>query len=223
VLRGRRCEGYIVATATRHDPAVADLVRDGVPVVLVNRLADADAPAVVSDDAAGIRQAIGHLTALGHTVIGHIAGPAELSVAIAREEAYRAAVAEPHVVRAGQMTAAAGRVACRMLLRHRAVTAILAANDMIAVGCYAALDEAGLRCPDDVSLVGINDMPLAGWLRPPLTTVAIPQERLGAEAARLIADRIGDPGGGARTVTLPTELVVRGSTARSQQRVELRP
>ena len=222
VLRGRRCEGYLVATATRDDPAVAALAREGVPLVLVNRLTAVDTPAVVSDDARGIGEAVEHLRSLGHTRIGHVAGPAELSVAASREAAYRAAVAEPHVARAAQMTAAAGRAACRDLLGDR-VTAILAANDMIAVGCYAALDDAGLRCPQDVSLVGINDMPLAAWLRPPLSTVAIPQEELGAAAARLVIERIGAPSAAPRTVTLPTGLVVRGSTARSEQRVQLGP
>jgi LacI family transcriptional regulator len=117
-----------------------------------------------------------------------------------------------------RVEAAAGRE-----LLGGGVTAILAANDMIAVGCYAALDDAGLRCPQDVSLVGINDMPLAAWLRPPLSTVAIPQEELGVAAVRLVIERIGDPGAAPRTLSLPTGLVVRGSTARSQQRVQLGP
>jgi LacI family transcriptional regulator len=219
VFRGRRCEGYLVATATSDDPAIAALVATGTPVVLVNRLAGVDAPAVVSDDGTGIRQALDHLTALGHRRIAHVAGPAELSVAAGREAIYRTLVPEPIVARAAQMTAEAGRDACRELLARGDVTAILAANDMVAVGCYAALDDAGLRCPADVSLVGINDMPLAGWLRPPLTTVALPQERMGEVAAELIRERIADPDAPARTVTLPTELRVRGST--SEQRVDL--
>jgi LacI family transcriptional regulator len=142
-------------------------------------------------------------------------------VTATRERAFLAAMRETGaparpewVVHAGQLTAAAGRAACRALLRRAGVTAVLAGNDMVAVGCYAAFDEAGLRCPQDVSLVGINDMPLAEWMRPALTTVAIPQEELGTGAARLIAARIDDPRGPVETVTLPTSLIVRGSTAR---------
>jgi LacI family transcriptional regulator len=125
------------------------------------------------------------------------------------------------VQRADQLTAAAGREACLALLARSPVTAILAGNDMVAVGCYAAFDEAGLRCPADISLVGINDMPLAGWMRPALTTVAIPQEELGMRAAKLIVERIDDPGGPVRVVSLPTTLIVRGSTGPSQARLDL--
>jgi LacI family transcriptional regulator len=115
------------------------------------------------------------------------------------------------VVRAGQYTAAAGERAGRTLLDRGEVTAILAGNDMIAVGGYAAIAARGLRCPEDVSMVGINDMPLAEWLRPALTTVAIPQEELGAEAARLIVALITGQSETA-SVALPTTLIVRGST-----------
>lgn len=219
VFRSRRCEGYIVATATADDAVVAAMMREGVPVVLVNRLAGVPAPAVVSDDAAGVREAVTHLRGLGHVAIGHISGPVEISVTAARADAYRAAMRDTGaparddwVVRADQLTAAAGRAACRELLTRFPVTAILAGNDMVAVGCYAAFDESGLLCPRDISLVGINDMPLAGWMRPALTTVAIPQEELGMHAARLIVERIDDPDGPVRTVSLPTTLIVRGST-----------
>ena len=217
VFRSRRCEGYLIATASRDDATVADLVRAGVPVVLVNRLAGTDAPSVRSDDARGIEEAVRHLRELGHARIAHIAGPADISVSAIREAAFRAAAGRDSVVvQAEQFTAAAGEAACRELLRDRTVTAILAGTDMIAVGCYAALDRLGLRCPRDVSLVGINDMPLAEWLRPALTTVALAAEEMGAEAARLIVERIDDPAAPVRRVVLPTRLIVRASTARRQ-------
>jgi LacI family transcriptional regulator len=250
VFRGRRCEGYLVASASRQDETVRSLVRDGVPVVLVNRLTDVDAPSVTSDDAQGIGAAVAHLRGLGHTAIAHLTGPADISVTGSREKAFRAALApgrpdlgrpradrptadrpnadrpdvgrpdvdrpdvgRPIVARAAQYTAAAGETACLALLRkHPEVTAILAGNDLIAVGCYAAFGRLGLRCPDDVSLIGINDMPLAEWLRPALTTVAIPQQDLGAHAARLIVAAINDPGAAVRSVALDTALIVRGST-----------
>jgi LacI family transcriptional regulator len=218
VFKGRRCDGYIIATATLHDATVAGLVRDGVPVVLVNRLAGTAAPSVTSDDARGIRDAVQHLRSLGHTAIAHIAGPCGISVSETREEAFRAALREAGIedhpiVRAEQFTAAAGERACLSLLDETTVTAILAGNDMIAVGCYAAFDKVGLRCPDDMSLIGINNMPLAEWLRPSLTTVAIPQEDLGTQAARLVVERIDNPHAGVRSVSLATSLIVRGSTA----------
>ncbi|GIE99218.1 LacI family DNA-binding transcriptional regulator [Paractinoplanes rishiriensis] len=219
LFRARRCEGYVIASAGRRDAAVAALAGQGVPMVLVNRLTEVDVPSVTSDDACGIRNAVTHLRALGHTAIGHVAGPAGISVTGTRAAAYRAALRTAGitprpawVVRAGQYTAAAGEVACRGLLERGEVTAILAGNDMIAVGCLAAIAERGLRCPQDVSLVGINNMPLAEWLRPPLTTVAIAQEELGAQAARLVLARIVDPRADAGSVALATELIVREST-----------
>ena len=95
---------------------------------------------------------------------------------------------------------------------------MLAGNDMVAVGCLAAFDDAGLRCPADVSLVGINDMPLAGWMQPALTTVAIPQEEMGRRAAALILARINDPAGPVEVVSLPTSLTVRLSTTKARPR-----
>jgi LacI family transcriptional regulator len=219
VFRGRRCEGYLIATASRQDATVAELMRRHVPLVLVNRLAGTAAPSVTSDDARGIGEAVAHLRGLGHTAIAHLTGPLRISVTGTREAAFRAAlleagiaVREQWIVRADEYTAAAGERACRALLAEPEVTAILAGNDMLAVGCYAALDRAGLRCPQDVSLVGINNMPLAEWLRPSLTTVAIDQEEMGTQAARLIVEQINNPQAGVRSVSLDTSLIVRNST-----------
>ncbi len=220
VFRARRCDGYVIASAGRPDASVAALVAEGLPVVLVNRLTEATAPSVTSDDDVGIGQAVEHLRALGHTAIGHLSGPTGVSVTEVREKAYRTALRRAGVtprrswvVRAGQYTAAAGRQACHQLLDQGEVTAVLAGNDLIAVGCYAAIAERGLRCPQDVSLVGINDMPLAEWLRPALTTVAIAQEELGRQAARIIVARIADPRAPIEHVAVTTELIVRESTA----------
>jgi LacI family transcriptional regulator len=105
------------------------------------------------------------------------------------------------------------RLARELLAADGDVTAILAGNDLMALGVYAALEEAGLRCPDDISVAGHNDMPLAASVTPALTTVAIPQHAIGVEAARLLLARLdGAPPVPERRV-LPTELVVRGSTA----------
>jgi LacI family transcriptional regulator len=218
VFRGRRCDGYLIASATRADSSVDDLVRGGQPVVLVNRISGAAAPSVTSDDAQGIRAAVEHLHGLGHTEIAHVTGPPRISVTATRERAFRAAMRAAGltprwIVRAGEYTAAAGEKACEDLLGRAGVTAILAGNDMIAVGCYAAFDKRGLVCPRDISLVGINNMPLAEWLRPALTTVAIPQEELGARAAHMIVALVDDPATEVAGVSLPTTLVVRGSTA----------
>ena len=88
-----------------------------------------------------------------------------------------------------------------------------AANDMLAVGCYAALDEGSLQCPDDISVIGFNDMPFIDRLRPPLTSVRFPHYQLGTEAAQLLLERISGGEGPVKILYLAPELVVRGSTS----------
>lgn len=220
-LRARRCEGLIVSTATRHSATVAALSGGHIPTVLVTRDIDAGKlPFVAADDAAGVTRAVDHLTELGHERIAHLTGPMDLSTTAVRAQAFRAAMGRrvagvPAPVLHGEaFTIPAGRrVADALLGRRRDITAIVAGNDMIALGCYAALTAAGLRCPEDVSIVGHNDMPLAGSLRPPLTTVAIPQYEIGREAARTLLDRLSGEGPNAPRVLLETRLIVRDSTA----------
>ena len=215
-LRARRCEGLIVATATRTSATVAGLAGAELPAVLVTRETDERSlPLVAGDDAAGVTAAVRHLVELGHERIAHVTGPPELSTTVRREAAFRAALAhqEEVIVHGEAFTVPAGRRAAATLLRaRRDFTAILAGNDMIALGCYEALAEAGLRCPDDISVTGHNDMPLMAQVNPPLTTVAIPQHRIGAEAARMLLALLAGDDGAPRRVLLPTELVVRGST-----------
>ncbi len=109
---------------------------------------------------------------------------------------------------------AAGAAGLRRLLdADLGFSGIVAGNDLIALGCYDVFAERGLRCPEDMSVVGFNDMPFLDKLRPPLTSIAIPHQQIGAEAARLLLDSIADPSRAARSVLLPLSLVVRGSTA----------
>ena len=219
-LRARRCEGLIVATATRTSATVAGLARADVPTVLVTRETDERSlPLVAGDDEAGVRAAVRHLVELGHRRIATVAGPPDLSTTVRRVAAFRGEMAalepaeEPIVIHGEAFTIPAGRRATEELLRAQMdFTAILAGNDLIALGCFEALAAAGMRCPEDVSVVGHNDMPLVARIQPPLTTVAIPQYAIGVEAARtLLALLRGEPTGSDRRL-LPTRLVVRGST-----------
>ena len=208
-LRARRCEGLIVASATRDGVAP-----EGVPTVLVTRDIDGSGlPLVAADDAAGVRAAVEHLRELGHDRIAHVTGPPALSTTARRLEAFRSAAGDAPVVHGEAFTIPAGERACDALLRGGwDGTAIVAGNDMIALGCYAALAATGLRCPADVSVTGHNDMPLVDRVQPPLTTVAIPQYEIGVAAARLLLARLRGERHEDR-VLLPTRLVVRGSTA----------
>jgi LacI family transcriptional regulator len=220
-LQARRCEGLVIASATRDSATVRALADDGMAAVLVTRDVDhAGLCFVGGDDAAGVHAALRHLIDLGHERIGYLAGPPDLSTTRTRLRAVRRTMAAAGLSRdlivgpSDAYTIPAGRrAASEMLDAHRDVTAILAGNDMLAIGVYEALAEKGLRCPGDVSVVGHNDMPLVDKVHPPLTTVVIPQYEIGVAAARLLLERLDPDGRVARRTLLPTRLVVRQSTA----------
>jgi LacI family transcriptional regulator len=222
-MRARHVDGLVLATARLHHPLLAEASRAEMPVVLINRLAqDYSFPSVSVDNERGVRMAVAHLSALGHHRIAHIAGPQEMSTGLSRYrgfvtamESARMEVDDDLIVFAKAFTVEEGRRCCRQLLeRGGGCTAIAAANDMLAVGCYEALDDAGLSCPDDISVVGFNDMPFIDRLRPPLTTIRFPHYQVGTEAAQLLLERIAEHAGPVKILYLAPELVIRGSTAR---------
>ena len=225
-LLARRCEALIVATATLDSTTVNELEGAEVPTVLVTRDVDTHAlPLVAGDDASGVDAAVAHLAELGHREVAHVTGPLTLSTTVRRLEALEAAAERFGLEIAGRVihgdsftTAAGRRGAAELIRRDPSFTAILAGNDLVALGCIETLAESGLRCPDDVSIVGHNDMPMVASLRPPLTTVAIPQREIGTRAARLILDRLDGQPLDAAPVLLPTELVIRGSTGPARPR-----
>jgi LacI family transcriptional regulator len=120
---------------------------------------------------------------------------------------------EDLIAYATRYTVEEGARCCRELLaRAGDFTAVAAANDMLAVGCYSALDERSLQCPQDISVIGFNDVPFIDRLRPPLTTVRFPHYQLGTEAAQLLLERINGSEGPVKIMYLAPELVIRGST-----------
>jgi LacI family transcriptional regulator len=191
-------------------------------VVLVNRILDDDSfPSASVDDSMGAQLAVAHLIQLGHRRIAHVAGPQDVSTGRGRLRGFELGMAAAGIpVERGLVTFANGftraegqRCLVEALARGRDFTAVVAGNDLLALGCYATLEEKGLSCPEDVSVVGFNDMPFIDQLRPPLTSIRIPHYEIGAEAAFLMLDRISQPRGLVQAKLLPPELVVRGSTA----------
>jgi LacI family transcriptional regulator len=221
-MGARQVDGFISATARLDRELLAELASRSTPLVLVNRsFEDARVPAVAVDDRRGVRLAVGHVIELGHTRIGHVAGPQNLSTGHRRYlgflEAMRSAgleVPDEHVCFAAAFTEEEGAAACTELLDVAPdLTAIVAANDLLAIGCYDALEARGLRCPEDISIVGFNDMPFLDRLRPPLTSVRVPQREIGKVAADLLLERLGGGSQTVREILLEPTLVVRGSTA----------
>lgn len=220
-LRARQVDGFITGTARREHPLLRELAATGLPIVQVNRRVDEDdLPSVVADDHAGIRMAIDHLVALGHRDIAHVAGSLEVSTGLHRYEGFLQAMDErgldahrDRVPTALNYSEEEGRRLTEALLADGLqFTALIAGNDLMALGCIDALRAAGLRVPEDVSVVGFNDMDWSDRFDPPLTTVRVPHHELGVQAAALLLDRLAEPEETPKHLVLPVEMVVRGSS-----------
>jgi LacI family transcriptional regulator len=216
----RRAEGLILATAHENDPVLDYCLAHGVPTVLVNRADFAERlSSATPDDRNGMRLAVRHLIALGHRRIAHLAGPQNVSTGRLRllgfqEELRSAGLPPGPVVTADAYTCPAGQAAARRLFEMtRGVTAIAAANDLLALGAYQELAACGLACPAQISVTGHNDIALVDMVQPPLTTVRIPHDQIGREGACLLLERITHPASPLVQIQTAPELIVRGSTA----------
>jgi LacI family transcriptional regulator len=220
-LRSRQVDGFIIATALMDHPLLDELHRQGVPLVMVNRRPHhLNVSCVSPDDAHGAELAVRHLASLGHRRIAQLAGPSNTSTGLARSAAFHSTMKTLGIEDPPQLTYTcdywteeSGAQGLRSLLDSGVeFTAVVAGNDLIALGCYDVLAERRLSCPDDLSVVGFNDMPFVDKVRPALTTIAIPSAQIGAEAARVLIETIDDPTRTPRSVWLPSSLVIRSST-----------
>jgi LacI family transcriptional regulator len=221
-LLSQRVDGLILATVSQDDELVGFCIRRGLPVILVNRSEARDrVSSVVSDDDLGMRLAVDHLVGLGHRHIAHVAGPLSTSTGALRRDGFERAMSHHGfrgVVReaTGYTREAGVQAAVALLDAGSRITAIVAANDLLALGVLDALKARGLHCPEDISLVGHNDMPLMDVISPPLTTVRIEHREMGRTAARMLVDTIKSGSVEIRHVVLQPKLIVRGSTARAK-------
>jgi LacI family transcriptional regulator len=216
----RQVDGFIFATGHSGHALATEAYERGIRAVMVNRdSGGVPYPAVVGDDAQGIRAALVHLFGLGHRRVAHLTGPPTFSTSRVRAEAFAAVCAElgisSEVVPTAAYSVDEGQRATDQIVESssRAPTAIVAGNDLLALGAYHSLRLHGLRCPEDVSVVGFNDMPFAGDFQPAMTTVRAPHFELGAESARLLLNQIENSALTALKVVLPVQLIVRSSTA----------
>jgi LacI family transcriptional regulator/LacI family xylobiose transport system transcriptional regulator len=218
----RRPTGVIAVVSGLTDPQGDQLRSRGIPFVLVDPGGEPghDAPSVGAANWSGGLAATRHLLGLGHRRIGVVAGPAGSLAARARLDGHRAALdaagvpADPALVRAGEFHTEVGLRGARELLRlPEPPTAVFACNDSQALGVYRAAAEAGLRVPEDLSVVGFDDLYPAQWVAPTLTTVRQPLARMAAAAAGMVVTLAEGRPLPQRRVELATELVVRESTA----------
>ncbi|MFI6507978.1 LacI family DNA-binding transcriptional regulator [Streptosporangium sp. NPDC050855] len=205
-------DGVVIASMHGTDPLPGVLARHGVPVVCSGRPGvPSSLPYVDMDNVGGARRAVRHLVERGRRRIAAIAGPQDMIAGIDRLTGYREVLRDSDrrsIIAVGDFTRDSGTAAMRQLLADDPeIDAVFVASDLMALGALLALRQAGRRVPDDVAVVGFDDIPAASYTEPPLTTVRQPTLEMGRRLARMV---LGQEEG--TQVVLPTELVVRGST-----------
>ena len=220
LLRAQHVDGLVVSGPRVDDDGLVRLARDGFPIVLQGSLPGLDVASVDIDNVSGARRAVEHLIGLGRRRIACITNaPLAYTAAQERRDGYRAALEaagleyDERLVAEAAFDAGSGhRAMAELLGRRGSIDAAFVASDVVAFGAIAAIREAGLRVPDDVSVVGFDDIALAAFFDPPLTTVRLPAFDLGLVAGTALLDRVAGRAVPDRTL-LPTELIVRSSTA----------
>ncbi|WP_425527929.1 LacI family DNA-binding transcriptional regulator [Yinghuangia seranimata] len=221
-LSTQAVDGIIVNEPQMLDTAALRL-RSDLPIVVVDRDDRHRYPAVGSDDAEGVRAAVTHLLDLGHHTVAHLAGPQDSYPARRRAEAWHRTLKDAGrltpPVDYGDWSAESGYLIGRQIAERPDVTAVFAANDQMALGLLRALHEAGRPVPDDVSVVGFDNLAESAYFLPPLTTVNQDFEEIGRQSVALLLDQMesapaeGTAPRGAAAVSVAPRLVVRGSTA----------
>lgn len=215
-LREHAVDGVIILIESHRLDESEIALPTGLPVVVLDSHAAYAYPVVDNDQAQGARLATEHLLDLGHETVRHVSGPLESYAAERRRDAWRETLerrgAPVPEVEVGDWTADSGYEIGTRLAKDPSVTAVFVSNDQMALGLVRALHEAGRAVPDDVSVVGFDDMPDSANYWPPLTTVRQHFDRVGSGAIRALLAEIEGEGAKGRTL-VPTELVVRASSA----------
>ncbi|MCL2582428.1 MAG: LacI family DNA-binding transcriptional regulator [Streptosporangiales bacterium] len=217
-LSAQAVDGAVIILEARLLDQAEFTLPPGIPVVVVDSGAGPAYTVVDTDQALGARQATEHLLGLGHRQVWHVAGPPTSFSAVHRAESWRRTLTArgitPEPPLPGDWTSESGYQAGRDLARRAGVTAVFAANDQMALGVLRAMHEAGRAVPAEVSVAGFDDMEEARSFWPPLTTIRQDFAAVGRLSVQKLLSKVadGDDGGGEVTL-VPTELVVRGSTA----------
>ncbi len=224
-LQQQRVQGILITPIDPEHPSLAEVVARGIPLVIVDRTREVDTQCSVAvDDVTGGELAARHLLELGHDRIAFIGGPESLGQVRERLLGARRAVASAGlpedrltVLVSAELTVAEGRNAGQLLVglpEGRRPTGAVCANDMIALGLLQQCVTLGLRVPDDLAIVGYDDIDFAAAAAVPLTSVRQPRRQLGTTAAELLLDEASNPDHQHRQVVFTPELVVRASTRR---------
>ena len=221
LIHEKHVDGIVLSGPRQDDQELIQLYRDGVPVMLMGQLPDSEIPFVDVNAISGAAVAVRHLIELGHTRIAMITNASmDYTSAQHRHTGYQQALAEAGLaydacrVRTGNFTPASGYEAMNDLLRLQPLpTAVFVASDVVAMGVIRAIKRAGLRIPQDLAVVGFDDVPLASFYNPPLTTIRLPAHGLGWAAGERLTRLIRGEGLTQTGLLLETELIVRESSA----------
>jgi LacI family transcriptional regulator, galactose operon repressor len=225
-LQEQRVQGVLITPVDPDEPLLDEVVRQGTPVVIVDRVRDVDSHCSVAvDDVLGGRLAIEHLVDLGHRRIAFVGGPERIGQVRDRRRGAQAALADAGLpadalveVRTEALTVSEGRNAGERIAGMPSATrptAAFCANDLVALGLLQSCVGLGLRVPDDLAIVGFDDIEFAAAAAVPLTSVRQPRGQLGRRATELLLDEATNPDHRHEQVLFTPELVARASTRRS--------
>jgi len=222
----RKVDGVAMMTSEMDAGLIKELSKRNVPIVFMDVGQMGPRMSHVSIDYGnGVRQAVDHVVQLGHRHVAFITGPLELHSARTRRQAFvdglrhRGVTLDRKLIREGTHTAEGGEKAMKELLKlSRLPTAVVCSNDWTAIGALHAIHAAGLRVPEDISLVGFDDIPLSSYITPSLTTVRMSARDVGSTAFQALFSLIGEAHVEGDVYQIPTRLVVRESTAKPRKK-----
>jgi LacI family transcriptional regulator len=215
----RKVDGVAIMTSEMHSRVLEDFHQQRIPLIFLDTARSAkEISRLVIDYQSGIEAALDHLHSIGHTAIAYIAGPAKYHSAKLREKAFikgmqkRKLAIPAHFIQKGDHTIGGGYQAMvQMLASSPLPTAVMTSNDLTAIGALRAIHEKGLRIPQDISLVGFDDITVSSYTQPPLTTIRIPRNEIAETAFHALVDM--QDRHGIQVHPIRTELVIRKSTA----------
>lgn len=220
ILRAENVAGIILTPTNRNTDFCKELVKSGTQLIAIDRIPEMECMDVVtSDNKKGAFEAASHLAELGYRRIGLIAGPRQPSTSRERFEGFREAILAHHltldpelIVYSNFRQTGGYRAMQKLLDLENPPEAVMVSNNLMTLGGLQVIHERNLHIPDQIAIVGFDDMPWATSLQPPLTAVAQPAFDMGTTAAELLLGRLEDPARSFRKVVLDTKLMVRTSS-----------
>jgi LacI family transcriptional regulator/LacI family repressor for deo operon, udp, cdd, tsx, nupC, and nupG len=228
IMKSESVDGLIVAPVHERDKDVQDLVLSGLPIVCVDRgLSDLDVDVVLVDNEQGAYDAVNYLIKLGHTRIAYIGGLPTIPTSRQRRMGYESALKDNNLkldeslIKFGDSKHESGKVLAGELLQMKdPPTALFTGNNLITLGALETIHSRGLNVPNDISILGFDDMPWSISLNPPLTAVSQPGYEIGRRAADMLFQRIAEPEQGSAKIVLKTKLIIRQSCSEKKLKMK---